>query len=593
MVQVLPVERLRAFIASESAGGIVLIVAAAIALAIANSPLLGGYQALLSTPVIFSAGDLVAIDKPLLLWINDGLMALFFFLIGLEVKREIVTGQLQTWRDASLPVYAALGGMILPALVFVAINWSSPDNIRGWAIPAATDIAFALGLLALLGSRVPPALKALLLAIAIIDDIGAIAIIALYGMLADRTEAIALRQQALDDRDRAQAASRAKADFLAHMSHELRTPMNGVIGFTDLLLADDDLPQKVREKLGLIAESGRAMNQILGDILDLSKIEAGELSLTSETVDTRDAVAQVIRSLDVTARTKGFVLASHVADDVPKHIEGDGLRLRQILVNLVGNAIKFTPTGTVAVSVRQRDNAIAFSVRDTGLGIPADRLDAIFGDFTQGDESVTRRFGGTGLGLAISRRLARQMGGTLKVRSVEGRGSTFTLTLPCRETTVMERPHRAAVPGHSARSYRPLVLLAEDHDINRMLVEEMAEALGIELVSVKDGLEAGQAVDDARAAGRPFDLVLMDLQMPRVTGIEATRAIRASGLSPTDLPILALTANAFQDDIAAARDAGMQAHLAKPITLEVLQRGLNRWLPRRAQDGARKRKVAA
>ena len=418
-------------------------------------------------------------------------------------------------------------------------------------------------------------------------------VIALYGMLADRTEAIALRQQALDDRDRAQAASRAKADFLAHMSHELRTPMNGVIGFTDLLLADDDLPQKVREKLGLIAESGRAMNQILGDILDLSKIEAGELSLTSEAVNTRGAVDQVIRSLDATARTKGLVLASHVADDVPKHIEGDGLRLRQILINLVGNAIKFTPTGTVAVSVRQRDNAIAFSVRDTGLGIPADRLDAIFGDFTQGDESVTRRFGGTGLGLAISRRLARQMGGTLKVRSVEGRGSTFTLTLPCRETTVAERPRRAAVPGHAPRSYRPLVLLAEDHDINRMLVEEMAEALGIELVSVKDGLEAGQAVDDARAAGRPFDLVLMDLQMPRVTGIEATRAIRASGLSPTDLPILALTANAFQDDIAAARDAGMQAHLAKPITLEVLQRGLNRWLPRKAQDGARKRKVAA
>ena len=180
MSPISPAERLRAFIASESAGGIILIVAAALALAIANSPLLLDYQKLLSTPVAFSAGSLVAIDKPLLLWINDGLMALFFFLIGLEVKREIVTGQLRSWKQASLPIIAAIGGMAIPAIVFVALNLGSPENLRGWAIPAATDIAFALGLLALLGSRVPVALKALLLAIAIIDDIGAIAIIAIF-----------------------------------------------------------------------------------------------------------------------------------------------------------------------------------------------------------------------------------------------------------------------------------------------------------------------------------------------------------------------------------------------------------------------------
>ena len=180
MSPISPAERLRAFIASESAGGIILIVAAALALAIANSPLLPDYQKLLSTPVAFSAGSLVAIDKPLLLWINDGLMALFFFLIGLEVKREIVTGQLRSWKQASLPIITAIGGMAIPAIVFVALNLDSPENLRGWAIPAATDIAFALGLLALLGSRVPVALKALLLAIAIIDDIGAIAIIAIF-----------------------------------------------------------------------------------------------------------------------------------------------------------------------------------------------------------------------------------------------------------------------------------------------------------------------------------------------------------------------------------------------------------------------------
>ena len=171
---------LKNFIASESAGGIVLVVAAAIALAFANSALLPAYENLLAIPVNFTAGDLVAIDKPLLLWINDGLMALFFFLIGLEVKREIVDGQLRSWSQASLPVVAALGGIALPALVFVALNLGNPENIRGWAIPAATDIAFALGLLALLGSRVPVALKALLLAIAIIDDIAAIAIIAVF-----------------------------------------------------------------------------------------------------------------------------------------------------------------------------------------------------------------------------------------------------------------------------------------------------------------------------------------------------------------------------------------------------------------------------
>lgn len=192
MTQPTPTQRLRAFIASESAGGIVLIVAAAIALAIANSAYLPNYEAFLATPINFSAGDVVAIDKPLLLWINDGLMALFFFLIGLEVKREIVTGQLRSWKQASLPVYAALGGMVVPALVFVGFNLGSPENIRGWAIPAATDIAFALGLLALLGSRVPVALKALLLAIAIIDDIGAIAIIALFYTADMNTGALAL-----------------------------------------------------------------------------------------------------------------------------------------------------------------------------------------------------------------------------------------------------------------------------------------------------------------------------------------------------------------------------------------------------------------
>lgn len=168
------------FVSKESMGGIALIVASAIALAIANSPMLPAYQELLETPVSFSAGNRIGVDKPLLLWINDGLMALFFFLIGLEVKKEILTGQLRSWKQAALPVYAAIGGMVVPALVFVAINAGEPGNIRGWAIPAATDIAFALGLLALLGSRVPIALKALLLAIAIIDDIGAIAIIALF-----------------------------------------------------------------------------------------------------------------------------------------------------------------------------------------------------------------------------------------------------------------------------------------------------------------------------------------------------------------------------------------------------------------------------
>ncbi len=171
---------LRDFISKESVGGIVLIVAAACALVIANSQMLPVYQQFLATPVSFGAGDLIAIDKPLLLWINDGLMAVFFFVIGLEVKREILTGQLRSWRQAALPVYAAIGGMLAPAIVFLLINAGEPANIRGWAIPAATDIAFALGLLALLGSRVPAALKALLLAIAIIDDIGAIAIIALF-----------------------------------------------------------------------------------------------------------------------------------------------------------------------------------------------------------------------------------------------------------------------------------------------------------------------------------------------------------------------------------------------------------------------------
>ncbi|WP_066558320.1 PAS domain S-box protein [Croceicoccus bisphenolivorans] len=423
---------------------------------------------------------------------------------------------------------------------------------------------------------------------------------AIVASVRDISEAKRLEEELTAARRKAEHAAQAKAAFLANMSHEIRTPMNGVIGFTELLL-DSDLSETQRRQAQLIADSGRAMMRLLNDILDMSKIDSGKIAITPAPVDIRAKIDSCLQLLQPVAGKVGIALHAKVDACVPPRISGDPLRLRQILLNLIGNAVKFTRQGSVRVHARIEGNrtsgeTLAIDVTDTGIGIPEDRIGAIFGQFQQADSSVGRRYGGTGLGLAISSSLARLMGGAITVRSTVGSGTTFTLRIPLAiamadavaqttdpavmvsladagaSTSVM--PQMAPDIGGAV----PRVLIAEDNDINQELVLAMARRAGLNPDLAHDGAEAVAMVEQARRSGKPYRLVLMDMQMPEVGGLEATRRLRSTGYGAKDLPVIALTANCFADDIAACHEAGMQGHLAKPLQMEALTATLARHL---------------
>ncbi|MBB3693208.1 PAS domain S-box-containing protein [Sphingomonas sp. BK580] len=376
----------------------------------------------------------------------------------------------------------------------------------------------------------------------------------------------------------AEVATQAKSSFLANMSHEIRTPMNGVLGFTDLLLAASPTEEQ-RRYLELMADSGRAMMRLLNDILDLAKVEAGEMRLSEEPLDLRHVLRRCVGLMTAVAEQKGLSLRLELAPELPARLLGDPLRYRQIVLNLLGNAIKFTPAGEVVVRAEVGGGRLRVSVADSGIGIAPERLDAIFEEFAQADRTTERQYGGTGLGLAVSAKLAGLMDGSLGVASAPGQGATFTLDVPLRAAEATEEnvpvptPSTATAPGGAAR-----VLIAEDHDINQELVVAVARQIGLEATLVSDGDEVLPAVTAAVAAGKPYALVLMDMQMPRMDGIEATRGLRAAGYDAATLPVVALTANAFADDIAACRAAGMQAHVAKPLRAAELAEAVGRFV---------------
>ncbi len=360
-------------------------------------------------------------------------------------------------------------------------------------------------------------------------------------------------------------ASRAKGDFLASMSHEIRTPLNAIIGFADLISVDRSLSPTARQHAEHVKAGGAALLTVVNDILDFSEIEAGALRLDPRPFALPSLVAECVALVETAARGRDLALRVALDDGVPAGVIGDETRLRQILLNLVNNAIKFTHAGSVTLRIRRDDAAgrLLFEIEDTGIGIAPSDMPHLFERFRQVDGTIRRTYGGTGLGLAISKMLVEAMGGAIGVRSEPGTGSTFWFALDLPTTRLTPG---AAREKHSPIRGRPLrVLLAEDVRLNQELVLAMAEALGHRVDVVGDGSEAIMAADHDR-----YDLVLMDLQMPHVDGMTATRAIRRLPHAGRLVPIIALSANVLPAQVEAALASGMDDFLAKPLTLETI-----------------------
>ncbi|WP_068874537.1 MULTISPECIES: ATP-binding protein [unclassified Phenylobacterium] len=367
-------------------------------------------------------------------------------------------------------------------------------------------------------------------------------------------------------RDRAEAANIAKSQFLANMSHEIRTPLNGVLGMAQVL-GRSDLAPADREKVDVIRSSGEALLCLLNDILDLSKIEAGRMELDPQPFDLEAAVAAATRGFAALASQKGIRFFAEVEPAAQGVWMGDAGRFRQVLANLVSNAVKFTAAGEVRVGVRRTPGGLACTVSDTGVGIAPDLVARLFQRFSQVDPTATRRYGGSGLGLAITRQFVELMGGKVSLTSVEGRGSAFTFDLPLEWLHAAAAPAAEAVPAAEPVLTPSRILAAEDNATNRLLLGAMLAPLGAELVFAEDGRQAV----DALAEGR-FDLVLMDVQMPVMNGVDAASAIRAleaeRGLRRT--PILAVSANVMPGQIQDYLAAGMDGVVAKPIEMAAL-----------------------
>lgn len=405
-------------------------------------------------------------------------------------------------------------------------------------------------------------------------------------------------------KEAAEAASRAKSEFLANMSHELRTPMNGVLGMIDLLLRTD-MNEKQRNFAAMAFHSANNLLNLLNDVLDLSKIEAGKLSLETIDFDVKSVVNEVVGVFAMEANKKGITLEAQIDENILSIVKGDPVRLRQVLVNLVGNSVKFTEKGSITIRVKPAEELgdrvkLQFHVADTGIGIPKEKQFEIFDAFMQGDASTTRRYGGTGLGLTITRQLVTLMNGEICLDSAEGIGTTFSFTaifpkgawekLAQREVDKLARfgKSRAVTPSYDFKGNGTAaaegehmwwtgsrILVAEDNPVNQLVAIAIISQLGCQADVVKTGKEVITAMSE-----QAYDVVLMDCQMPEMDGYEATKIIRGweAGSTRSHIPIIALTAQAMEADRDACLKAGMDDYLAKPFNHDQLRAILNRWL---------------